>query len=294
MISSVGRAFCLHRNSQWFESVIAHMMLNNSMLIFFLFSIIFYTIQLIFFVYQTNSLHSKGRFLLFVLVYLIENLFIVFLLHFLYGKNFIFLMLETMQKNTVLKDPQDFLYILFNTGNFLLILCFFIIVFFLNHLFFSNMLRRSEHTVYISILIVFLYFFLLGFFIFFADLVTTHWEIFYQDKTFDFQPDLIRWFKYYKGELYDLYIQLTILISFILFSLLIFSNNTKSGFFYNTTFSLFYRIIFVFLLVTLSMTFFGGETFWRDVFILLFTVFCSELSFFTFLFFKTLKRYIFR
>ncbi len=291
VISSVGRAFRLHRNSRWFESVITQI---KWMIILLLIFCIAYIIQLLFFVHKPKTeqkyLHLRNKAIYFSVFYLFENLIIVFALHFFYGRNFIFLLLEKMQKNTILKDPQDFLYILFDTGKVVLFITIILILFFLAHFYCSSMLRFFEHKAYLFLRLVLLHLTLIGSWIFFTDLITTHWEIFYQDKTFDFQPDLIRWYTYYKEEFFDLYLNLFLIIFISIFGIFLNGNMQRNGAM-GLRPHLLFRFLIILLLFVFSMSFFGGESFLRD-FILCITIFLfSEIILFTLVFFKILKRF---
>ena len=123
-------------------------------------------IQLLFFAQkakieqQTN--HLRTQVIYFSILYLFENLLIVFVFHFSYGRNFIFLLLEKMQKNTILKDPQDFLYILFDTGSVILFFITILILLFFVHLYCSSMLRFFEHRIYLFLLLILLHLALIG------------------------------------------------------------------------------------------------------------------------------------
>ena len=263
------------------------------MLSIFLFFSVFYSVQLLFFI-QISKYWNKSvlyKTLIFILIYLFQNTFIIFVLHFSYGRNFIFLLLEKMQKNTILKDPQDFLYVLFNTGGILLNSILFCIILFLIHFFCSNVLRHFEYRIYILVLFIFIHLFITGSWIFFTDIITTHWEIFYQDKTFDFQPDLIRWFLHYKGEFFDLMLYLILIGLMFIFLIIVFSLVIKIDFITKTSYPILFRLFMTFFLAVFSMSFFGGETFLRDMLLLVTSFFFSEIIFFSLLFFRVIKRF---
>lgn len=292
VISSVGRAFRLHRNSRWFESVIAHTLIQMFFWIFLL--TITYICQISFFISYTNSLKNKitPKILFFILIYLLENTIILLFIHFSQGRNFVFLLLKNLQKNTILKDPQDFLYMLFNTGWILLLIYFFLTALFLTNIFWVNIFRRFELNIYYYTLTLLLTMFFGGLLIFFTDLITTHWEIFYQDKTFDFQPDLIRWYLYYKGELLDFFIQLIFLSLIFMFLLMIIGTPNKISFLLNRKLYLYFRLFLTISLWIFTMSFFGGESLLRDVLLLIFSVICTEITLFTLFFFKSIKRFV--
>lgn len=125
-----------------------------------------YISQLLFFARKSKieqkTYNLRTQVIYFSIFYLLENLFIIFILHFSYGRNFIFLLLEKMQKNTILKDPQDFLYILFDTGSLVLFFITILILLFFAHLYCSSMLRFFEHRIYFFLLSVLLHLTLIG------------------------------------------------------------------------------------------------------------------------------------
>ena len=282
-ISSVGRAFRLHRNSRWFESVIAQnkdLMWNKTILIL--------SLSLFFFIGEyfiiSYFLFRKKETYYWMIFYFLQSLIILLFLHFNWGKNFFFLLLKDMNKNIIIRDPQDLLYLLMNSSFYLIsIVSFWLLLFYLS-LKITNLFRENEYLLYKILVFAILYSFILAILIFIYDLNSFHWEIFYQDKTFDFQPELTKWYFFYKGEFFDLLTALFfILLSYFLMLL-------SSNIFLSNT-NLFYRLIPFLLLSCFSLYFLGGESLFRDFWLCFCSFFFSEILVYLKLFLMKVHHY---
>ena len=189
-----------------------------------------------------------------------------------------------MNKNIIVKDPQDLLNLLLSTGLFINILIFtwlFLLYLSLNII---SIFYLEEYYIFITWLVFILYFFLIALCIFIFDLNTFHWEIFYQDKTFDFQPDLLLWYSYYSGELFDLFFYFFIIVSF--YCLLLYSPY-KCNFIHN---KIVRKVPFLFL-AGFSFYFLGGESLVRDIWLFILSFILSEMFIFSKICWDIFKRY---
>lgn len=228
--------------------------------------------------------YKKSDLFYWILFYYFQSVFLILILHFNWGKNFFFLLLKDMNKNIIIRDPQDLLYLLMNSSFYLILIISFGLIFFYLNLKISNLLRNNEYTMYKVITFFFLYSFILSLLIFIFDLNSFHWEIFYQDKTFDFQPELTKWYFFYKGEFFDLLFWLFIIFFSYFFSLL------YPKFFFIQK-SLFFRLIPFLLLFSFSIYFLGGESLFRDSWLCFLSFFIGELFIYSKLCFLWIHKY---
>jgi hypothetical protein len=148
------------------------------------------------------------------------------------------------------------------------------------------MFRQEEYVNYSYFLILFLYFILISFIVFAQDILFYHWEIFYGEKMFDFQPELLMWFLHYKNEYWDLTILLIMI--FILYVFIFFSYNNYSELIIS---NLFWRFLPFGVFTLYSLYLFGGESLIRDVWLLFLSFISGEFLVFSKLCFEKFKRY---
>jgi len=244
-------------------------------------SLIFFILE--YFILSYLFLEKKNSYYL-TFFYIFQSLIILLLLHFNWGKNFFYLLLKDMNKNIILRDPQDLLYILMNSSFYLLLIVSFWLIIFYFNLRLLNLFRENEYLIYKLFICFLFYSFILSFILFSYDLNSFHWEIFYQDKTFDFQPELTKWYFFYKGEFIDLLMWLCLIFLFY-FLVLLFPSKIA----YKNNF--FYRILpFMFLLI-FSLYFLGGESLWRDFWLIFCSFILGEMYIFLILFLAKIQKY---
>ena len=189
-----------------------------------------------------------------------------------------------MNKNIIIRDPQDLLYLLMNSSFYLIIIVSFWLLLFYLSLKIINLFRENEYLLYKILVFSIVYSFILAILIFIYDLNSFHWEIFYQDKTFDFQPELTKWYFFYKGEFFDLLTALFFILLFYFLMLL------SSNIFLSNT-NLFYRLIPFLLLSCFSLYFLGGESLFRDFWLCFCSFFFSEILVYLKLFLMKVHHY---
>lgn len=233
-------------------------------------------------IFKSFILQNKNSLIFFF--YLGQSLVLLFVLHFNWGKNLFYLLLKDMNKNIILRDPQDFLFILLNSSFYLLLSTCLILFLGYIHVKVMHILRENEYVLYQLCLYLILYAFTLTLLLFIFDLNSFHWEIFYQDKTFDFQPELTKWYFFYKGEFLDLLIWLVfIFVSYLL--VLVFPdvfNFNRNGLI---------RLLPFLMLSTFSLYFFGGESLLRDCWLSILCFTLGELFIYIKFFFVWLHKY---
>ncbi len=262
-----------------------------------IFSFILVYSFIIYFNIKITPFWSKNKYFktyFFIFFYgFVTSLFLL-ILHFQKGKYFFFILLESVKKTAVIKDPQEFLYILGHTGIVLFFCAFFMLIVFYFNTQILNVFRKQEYSLYLSSVFLFIYFIVIGGWLFFGDLITAHWEIFYQEDNFDFQPDLEAWYKYYKGESFDLFFWLFVFL--IYFMLILFNFKNFNFLWYQNRLkeknsNILIRFLPFIFISLFGLSFFGGESVARDV-ILIFTAFCiAELLIYSTLVFKKVKQY---
>ena len=259
-------------NNVWFYCVILFLVLFEV----FLFSNLNKKLKLNFFL----------RTLFFFIVYCFQTGALILFLHFSWGKHLLYYVFSNIDKSVVVQDPQDYLIVLWQSGWILILLIWFILATFYFHFLFSGILRKEESVLYKIFLSLIYYNLFLSIFIFFSDILFYHWEIFYPEKMFDFQPDLLLWFLHYKDEYKDilwLFIFILSLYAFLFFGkdnyLILIKNNSL------------FRFIPFSIFLFYSLYLFGGESFWRDLWLCFWAFISGEFFLLTKIYFEILKRY---
>jgi len=226
------------------------------------------------------------RVLLYFVFYCLQTMVLILVLHFLIGKNLIYLIFLMVDKSVIVQDPQDYLIVLWQTGlmlNFLVLLMQFTFYF---HFLFSGILRKEEFLVYKIFLGLCYYSLFLSLIIFFMDILFYHWEIFYPEKMFDFQPDLLLWFFHYKDEYKDMFV--LFLVIFLLYFVFFFSAHKSFDLLFN---NILVRFIPFFIFLIYSLYLFGGESFYRDIWLIICAFISGEFFVFSKISFEIFKRY---
>ncbi len=251
---------------------------------------LFLSMEIFFFLkIYLNWKNNIIKYEIFILIfYFVQNLLVILYFHFKYSKYFLFILLETMTKNIILNDPQDILSVILDTGLNFNYIVFSISLLFYLHLFFFIFLRQEEFLIYMFFFKMVFYFVFISLWIFLNDFITFHWEIFYQQNTFDFQADLKIWYNYYVSEIFDFLKGL-----FLLSSLFIINFLTNDLFFLQTLIkTILLRFSSFFFIVLFLLYFFGGESLLRDFWILILAFFCNETYIFSLFYLNIIKRYM--
>ncbi len=267
-----------------------NLMISILSFVLFYFLIILFNINITSF--WNKSKYYKTYF--FIFLYFITSSIFILILHFQKGKYLFFVLFDSIKKTTIIKDPQEFLYVLGNTGILILICWFFIYILLFSNIQIMNIFRIQEYSLYLGFISLLIYYFFIALWLFFNDLITAHWEIFYQEDNFDFQPDLESWYKYYKGESFDLFVWLNVFLFYFIF--LLFNNDKINLIWYTNEIKsknpgLMIRFLPFILILLFSLSFFGGESIARDA-TLIFLSFCiSEFLIYSKLVFQKFKQY---
>jgi hypothetical protein len=123
--------------------------------------------------------------------------------------------------------------------------------------------------------------------LFFFDLNAFHWEIYYQNKIFDFQPELYVWYCYYSKEFLDLIFYSLI---FYLFFFFFFCSPHYINIYWERI--LFLRFLPFLLIFFFSFYFLGGELLLWDFFLIIFAYLFGETLLFLKIFLSIIKRKI--
>ena len=228
------------------------------------------------------------RILLYFMFYCMQTTILILVLHFLIGKNLIYLLFSTVDKSVIVQDPQDYLIVLWQSGLMLSFLILFVQFTFYFHFLFSGIFRKDEFLVYKIFLILSYYIIFLSLMIFFMDILFYHWEIFYPEKMFDFQPDLLLWFFHYKDEYKDILILFTFI--FILYLIFFISADKCLDLLFNNILVRFIPFLIFFIY---SLYLFGGESFFRDIWLIICAFISAEVFVFSKISFEIFKRYKF-
>ena len=226
------------------------------------------------------------RTLLFSSFFVLQTSFFLLSFHFILGKYLFYYLFFFIDKILVIQDPQDYLFVLWSSGLCFLFLLYIILFIFFIHLVFSNILIKEEYYIYSFIILLFLYLILNVLIIFFLDLLFCHWDLFYTETIFDFQPDLFTWYIYYKNEFFD--IVFIGILNFILYlNIYIYNIDYKTLIKKHLIFKF---IPFIFFSIC-SLYLFGGETIIRDLFLIAVSFFSAEFIIFSKIYFENIKQY---
>ena len=262
------------------------MNLNNILLYFCILTLTIIEVILFIRVNQLLKLNFLSRTLFFFILYCIQTISLILLLHFIGGKHLIYFLFSTVDKSVVVQDPQDYLVVLWESGLCIIFLALFFLSTFYFHFLFSGALRKEEYFIYKVILGLIYYNLTLSIIIFLTDILFYHWEIFYPEKMFDFQPDLLLWFFHYKDEYIDvllLFLFITCLYIYLFFGLDNYLELLKT----NTL----WRFIPFSLFFLYSLYLFGGESFLRDIWLMFCSFISGEIVLFSKISFEIFKRY---
>jgi len=218
--------------------------------------------------------------------YLLLSYSITFLLFFVFSEDLLFMYLENIGKLIIIHDPQEYIYFFFNISFLISFILIFLNIVTYFSFFFIEILTKEEYIFYKIILSYLLYVYFLLQWLFFEDFIFFHWEIFLSMKRliFDFQPDLLNVYWYYKKEYLDLWCWIIIFIIFkLIFYVQYFQNFIKRN--------IYIYLLFSFAMLILLIYLFGGETFYRDFLLLFFSIILGELFKFIILFFKTIHSF---
>jgi len=232
------------------------------------------------------KLNVFWRTLFFYLFYCFQTSILLMLLHFTEGKHILYLLFTSIDKSVVVQDPQDYLIVLWQSGLIYISLVWVMLSLFYFHFLFSGIFRQEESLMYKVFLFLIVYNLFLSWFIFFTDILFYHWEIFYPEKMFDFQPDLLLWFLHYKDEYKDilfLFMLLTLLYAFLFFG----KDNYLKLIKKNNMFRFFPFFMFLFY----SLYLFGGESLTRDLWLSWWAFISAEFVLFSKIAFEIIKRY---
>lgn len=262
--------------------------MNFNFLTFSCFIISLILFEVFFFVKinQILKINLFIRIVLYFIFYCFQTIVFILILHFLIGKNLIYLIFSNVDKSVIVQDPQDYLIVLWQSGLMLSGLISVIQFTFYFHFLFSGIFRKEEFVVYKTFLIFLYYSLLISLVIFFMDILFYHWEIFYPEKMFDFQPDLLLWFFHYKDEYKDVLI--LFLIIFSLYLIFFLSSYISLFVIHN---NIFIRLIPFFIFVSYSLYLFGGESLFRDLWLLICSFISAEFFIFSKIAFEIFKRY---
>lgn len=235
---------------------------------------------------QRIQLSSISKIILFFLIFIFQTTILILTLHFKSGKHFLYFLFSTIDKSVIIQDPQDYLRVLWDSGLILTYFNFVISTVFFIYFISSNILRKEEYIVYVYYLLLFFYLLIVSLVLFGKDILFYHWEIFYTEKMFDFQPELLVWFKHYHSEFKDLIIILSFI--FLLYLIFFFSTNTSL---YLLSKNLFWRFLPSSLFSFYALYLFGGETLGRDLWLILLSFISGEFFIFSKICFEKFKRY---
>jgi len=251
-----------------------------SLVLIFFCEIIFWNIFLErFFMFKQNKN-------ILILFYFLQSLFLLIIFHFKYGKNFFFIILKNMHKNIIIKDPQELLYILLQAGIKILLIGFFFLVLMFIYIQIIRILRKEEYFIYKICIFFWVYYLIISCILFIYDLNTFHWEIFYKNNLFDFQPDLTTWYIFYSGELLDLILYMCLISMLIIITFL---SPINIVFKIKETFII--RILPFIIIFSFSFYFLGGENLFRDLGLILIAFISGEFFIFSKIYWKICKGY---
>jgi hypothetical protein len=254
--------------------------------ILFFYLILVFSIFLILLYLQTIKQKRQTFlwFFYFISLFISFFLLVVIFLNFRYGKFLLYFLFKNYNIQTVLRDPQEILDILFSFGFWVSLFVILTCLWFYLNLYVLNLLRKDEYRMYNFVQKIVLYFLCLSFLLLVWDLLFFHTDVFSQQNHFKFEPDILKWYRYYESEYKDL---LIFLFFFLLFYICILNNS------YTRSISKLPALRFIpfILLSTFSFYFFGGESLYRDLGVFLVSFLISEIVNYTASLFSFIKRY---
>ncbi len=223
-------------------------------------------------------------FLCFFILFVLFFGSVILFLNFRYGKFLLYFLFKKYNIQTVVRDPQEILDLMFGFAFWIFLFLVLIVLLFYLHLFITNLLRKEEYTIYKFFQMLFIYLSLLSWIVFGLDLLSFHTDVFSQQNQFKFEPDILKWYSYYEAEYFDL---MVFMLFLILLYLVVFLNKYSQIILKNHVFRFFPFIIFL----SFFLYFFGGESLPRDVAIVILSFLFGEILNYTSLLFSFLKRY---
>ena len=232
------------------------------------------------------KINSTVKTILYFICFILQTFILILSLQFNSGKHLLYALFSTIDKSVIIQDPQDYLRVLWESGLNLSLLILTILLLFYIYFLFSGALRYEEYVIYTYFNLLLLYFIFISLVIFIQDILFYHWEIFYTEKMFDFQPELLVWFLHYKNEYKDLLILLGVI--FLLYCFIF----VKSNNYYELILSnIFWRFLPSSIFIGYSLYLFGGESLLRDVWLIFLAFLSGEFLVFTKLCFEKFKKY---
>ena len=218
--------------------------------------------------------------------FILQTFILLLSLHFVAGKHLLYALFSTVDKSVIIQDPQDYLRVLWESGLSLTTLVSILLLFFYIHFLFSGMLRSEEYINYCYFVLLSLYLIVISLIVFVHDILFYHWDIFYSEKMFDFQPELLMWFLHYKNEYWDLILFLTLI--FVLYAFMFFGSNNYAEL---IKFNSFWRFLPFGVFSIYSLYLFGGESLIRDLWLVCLCFISGEFLVFSKLCFEKFKKY---
>jgi hypothetical protein len=209
---------------------------------------------------------------------------VILVLNFRYGKFLLYYLFKEYNIQTVLRDPQEILDLLFGFAFWIFLLFLLIFFLFYIHLFITNILRKEEYIIYRFFQLIFIYFIVLSLLLFTFDLLSFHTDVFSQQSQFKFEPDILKWYHYYESEYFDLFIFFLMLTVFYVALI----QNKYSQIVLKNPICRFLPLIFF---LSFFLYFFGGESFSRDFIIFIISFIFGEILNYTSITFSYIKRY---
>lgn len=258
--------------------------MNNLILNAYFLIFLFYTLFFFFLFNLIQNLNqTKYKYSLIGFGYLCFVIFFLFSYILKENKNFFITIIWKYNIQTVLKDPQQILEVLFNFSIWIVLIYTLLSSFFFLYIIFINILRKIEINYVNTILFLFFYYFIIFYIISSYDFLTFHIEIFSQQKILQYQPDIEKWYFYTELEIIDWLI-------FLLSLNIIFLWNLYINIFFKIIKIKIIRIyIYLYFYIFLIM-FIGGDTILHDFIITLLILFCSEIYIFSHVFFYKIKQ----
>lgn len=246
---------------------------------------IFFSTLFLFFIYNIiqNLNKTNYKYSLIVFGYICFLEFYLFIYSLKESKNFLNTIIWKYNIQTVLRDPQQILEVLFNFSIWIVLIYTFFSSLFLIYITFSNILKKIEIIYINTLLFLFFYYCLIFYKISIYDFLTFHIEIFSQQNLLQYQPDIEKWYFYTELEILDWFLYLIIL------------NNIFLG---NIYINILFKIkkikiirffLYIYAYIFLIM-FIGGDTIWHDFIIILLTLICNEIYIISHFFFYKIKQ----
>lgn len=247
----------------------------------FLFLNFLFIIGFLFFYYLLDNFYE----ILWKIFYILISYILTLLLFLFFSQELFFVYLSYIGKLISIRDPQEYVYFFVDAS---ILISFIVIVpniFIIFHLFLVEIFTIDEYFYYKIIILNLSYIFLLTQWLFIEDFLFFHWEIFLSKKRliFDFQPDLYYLYSFYKNE----YLDLVGLLYFINILLLIFYLQYFQKILIKYIFS---HLILNFSIIFFGLYFFGGETLYRDLMLLILSLILGEFFLLSNIFFYQIQK----